>query len=157
MKKGVERIDYVIQRNSKSGEAEAGDGQLPSRFCNHSQENRSKNKQSHTALHRSGFVGQKTRHNFWCIDSRYARNLSNPIIKRISEIARADFEIILFIHYCIINKQLDAKKISITLCPADGNHINGNEQQKLTMMLKFWQFQFANNHYRRRKMTDLTN
>ena len=50
MKKGVERIDYVIQRNSKSGEAEAGDGQLPSRFCNHSQENRSKNKQSHTAL-----------------------------------------------------------------------------------------------------------
>ena len=27
-------------------------------------------------------------------------------------------------------------KQSITLCPADGNYINGNEQQKLTMMLK---------------------
>jgi hypothetical protein len=31
--------------------------------------------------------------------SRYARNLYNPKIKRIFEIAQADFEIFLFIHF----------------------------------------------------------
>ena len=40
--------------------------------------------------------------------------------------------------FCNSRKENRSKnKQSITLCPADGNHTNGNEQQKLPMMLKF--------------------
>ena len=44
--------------------------------------------------------GYKTRGKFWRIPG-YARNLYNPKIKRIFEIARADFEKILFIHFTV--------------------------------------------------------
>ena len=47
--------------------------------------------------------------NFWC-NSRYARDLYDPKIKRIFEIRWADFVIILFIH---LNKHLDGVRSTL--------------------------------------------
>ena len=43
--------------------------------------------------------GLLTRRNFWRIPGTYARKLYDPKMKRIFEIAQANFEKILFIHF----------------------------------------------------------